>query len=392
MARPKILHILGSSKFGGDSVLAIEICKAAEARGYETAVLATDPIFQRHILERGLELVDLDVIRREIRPIWDVLAMRRLSHYLAASDYSIVHTHTSKAGLVGRLAARSAGVPAIIHTVHGFGFHEESGLLASSVYGAFERLGARSCDRIVTVSEFHRERALERRIGTPNQVTAIPNGVSAVQVDSVRPRDEIRASLGVSDRFVVVSTGRLAEQKGLEYLIRAVPQLLDTVSNLCILLAGEGPLRQDHERLINALGVGDAVKLLGFRDDVPELLAAADVVALPSLWEGLSISLLEAMAAGRPVVTTRIGSNLEVTRGGEVAVLVPPKDPGALADALGKLALRPGYRDSLAAAGLREQQARYSLPSMLNRYLDEYDRLLRSETDRPRRTAARRSP
>jgi glycosyltransferase involved in cell wall biosynthesis len=378
VTRPKVLHIVGSSKFGGDSVLVMELCHAAADRGYESAVLATDPIFQRQIMDQGIMLVDLDVIRRSIRPFWDVRAMRRLTDYLAGADYSLVHTHTSKGGLVGRLAARRANVPAIIHTVHGFSFHDESGSVAESLYSGLERLGARWCDRIVTVSEFHRMQALEHHIGSEDQIIAIPNGVPNGRVETLRHRDIIRADLGVGDRFVVLSTGRLAEQKGLEYLIRAVQDTVDAVPALMVLLAGEGPLHSHLDQLIDELGVGDFVKLLGFRDDVAELLAAADVVVLPSLWEGLSISLLEAMAAGRPIVTTTIASNREVTRDGAVAMLVPPKDSSRLTSALRDLAASPETREELAAAGRREQLERYSLARMLDQYLDEYDRLTNS--------------
>lgn len=377
-ARPKrVLHVVGSSKFGGDSVLVVELARAARDRGFAVDILATDPHFQDLIRQNGIGLVDLDVIRREIRPAWDLSGLVRLSGFLSRTPYTIVHTHTSKPGVVGRLAAHHNRVPAIVHTVHLFGFHEGSPRIPSAVYAGIERRAAHWCDRIITVSEYHRDWALRVGIGTPEKVVAIPNGVpdhrAAADVD---PR-LVRASLGLGDDdFVIVSTGRLAEQKGLEYLIRAMPAVLSAVPDAVVLLAGEGPLIVPLSRLVDELGLASRVRLLGFRADVADLLTAADLVALPSLWEGLSISLLEAMAAGRPVVTTTIGSNREVTRDGAVADLVPPKDAAALATAVISLAGDPQRREALGRAARTEQQTRYTIDRMLAGYMEQYDILL----------------
>jgi glycosyltransferase involved in cell wall biosynthesis len=376
MERPALLQVVGPSKFGGDSVLVLEMARAAEENGFRVDVLASDPRFRELIREQGFGLVDLDVLKREIRPVADVSALLRLSHFLRRSRYDIVHTHTSKPGVIGRLAATRSGVPGILHTVHLFGFHEESGALATGVYSRVERAAAHWCDRIVTVSEYHRDWALRLGIGTSEQVVAIPNGVPTSRAYGVRPRAEVRAELGLTDEVAVVSTGRLAEQKGLEYLLRAIPLLGPDRTRCKVLLAGDGPLLEPLTQLAAELGVLDVVRFLGFRRDIGDLLSAADIVALPSLWEGLSISLLEAMAAGRAVVTTTIGSNLEVTRDGAVASLVPPKDPAALAAALTRLITDPGRRDELGRLAEREQRSRYTMSRMLDSYLEEYDRLL----------------
>jgi glycosyltransferase involved in cell wall biosynthesis len=380
MARPRVLHIKGSCGFGGDCVLILELARAARDQGYDVEILATNPRFRELIREAGLGLVDLDVIRRPIRPLWDARGLTRLTRFLSHSDYAIVHTHTSKPGFVGRRAARWAGVPSIIHTPHLFPFHEESGRAAAAAYLACERLAARWCDRIVSVSDYHRDWALRVGLGRPEQLVSIPNGVPETRAEPARSRAEIRAELGVGDGFLIVSTGRLAEQKGLEYLVRAAAQLRDDLPGATVVLAGEGPLERPLQRLVAELGLEDTVRLVGFRADVGDLLAAADLVALPSLWEGLSVSLLEAMAAGKPVVTTTIGSNREVTNDGETAVLVPPRDPSALAEAIRTLAADRDRLERLGSRGREVQRERYTLRRMLDAYADEYDRLLRRAT------------
>jgi glycosyltransferase involved in cell wall biosynthesis len=387
VTRPKLLHIKGSGGFGGDCVLILELARAAQEQGFEVDVLATDPHFQEMIRAEGLGLVDLDVIRREIRPLWDFRGLVRLIRFFSRSPYSIVHTHTSKPGIVGTLAARWSGIPAIIHTTHLFPFHEETGRIATAAYVGAERLAARWCDRIVTVSDFQRDWALRVGIGSPEKIVSIPNGVPTERARSKRSPAEVRAELGIGDAFMMLSTGRLAEQKGLEYLIRAAVLLRKDLPSARIVLAGDGPLEQRLSKLISGLELEDMVLLLGLRSDIGDLLAASDLVVLPSLWEGLSISLLEAMAAGKPVVTTTVGGNREVTNDGETAVLVPPKDPASLATAIRALAADAARLEELGRKGQEAQVERYTLQRMLDAYLNEYDRLLsekRSQTSRAR--------
>lgn len=386
VAAPKLLHIKGAG-FGGDSVLIAELGRAARERGFEVDVLATDPRFHDLVRDAGLGVVDLDVIRRPIQPLWDLRGLVRLTRFLSRSEYSIVHTHTSKAGFVGRLAATRVGIPVIIHTPHLFPFHEESGRATTSAYLAVERLAARWCHTIVAVSEFHRAWALGVGIGRPDQIVAIPNGVPTDRAKPTRARDEIRAELGIGDALTVLSMGRLAEQKGLEYLIRAAALLRPELPAAKIIVAGDGPLEGRLSRLVSDLRLEDTVLLIGFRSDVGDLLSASDLVVLPSLWEGLSISLLEAMAAAKPVVTTTLGSNREVTDDGDAAVLVPSKDPEALARAILTLAADPSRRDELGKKGQKIQRERYTLRRMLDAYANEYDRLLKQA--RPRRFARR---
>lgn len=376
MTRPKLLLIKGSAPFGGDCVLMLELGRAATEQGFDVDILATDPYFRDLIRAQELGLVEMDVIRREIRPFWDLRGLVRLRRFLARSPYALVHTHTTKPGIVGTFAARGAGVPAVMHTVHLFPFHEETGRLVTTAYVGAERLAARWCDRIVTVSEFQRDWALRVGIGSPEQVIAIPNGVPSDRVEARRSRAEVRAELGIGDAFMILSTGRLAEQKGLEYLIRAAALLRRDMPAARIVLAGDGPLGRELAELVASLGLEDAVALLGHRSDIGDLLAASDLVVLPSLWEGLSISLLEAMAAARPVVTTSIGSNREVTNDGEAAVLVPPKDPESLAAAIRSIATDETYRQALGMKGQQVQRERYTVSRMLDAYMGEYERLL----------------
>jgi glycosyltransferase involved in cell wall biosynthesis len=327
-----------------------------------------------------LGLVDLDVIRREIRPVWDLRGLARLRRFLLGRPYQIVHTHTSKAGFVGRLAARLAGVPVIVHTAHGFAFHEASPAAPRIVYSALERIASHWCDRIVTVSEFHRAWAIELGMSKPQRIVAIPNGIADIARTRQAALGELRREMGAEpDDFVILSMARLAPDKGLEYLIEAASILPHTGRRLQFVIAGDGPHRGHLERLAATLGVSGRVKFLGFREDVADLLAASDLIALPSLREGLSIALLEAMAAARPIVATSIGSQREVAAHAEMAVLVPPADALTLSQSILHLVADPALRERLAANARAVYESRYTEARMLHSYRRLYLDLVRAK-------------
>lgn len=378
----KAIHIVGDSKWGGGGVVILRLAEMAKRLGWRVDVLTTDPTFQDVLRGHDIGIVDLDVIWRDIRPARDLCGLFALYRFLKKSDYDLVHTHTSKAGFVGRLAATFAGTPAVVHTAHGFAFHEGSRPLAIKAYSLLERVAAHACHRIVTVAEFHRDWALRLGIGDKDKIVAVPNGIPEDRVKVNTNLQSLRRSWRIRpDEFVILSTGRLAPQKGLEYLIEATMVLARSMTRpFKVVLAGDGPMRRELKQLAERLGVSDKVVFLGFQEDIGSLLAVCDLVALPTEREGLSIALLEAMAAGKPVVTTIIGSNVEVTRGNEAALLVPPRDAAALANAIALLANSPLLARQKAARARETYQAHYTEERMLKQYRHLYDEMLQSAT------------
>ncbi len=268
-------------------------------------------------------------------------------------------------------------MPVIVHTAHGFAFHEESPASVRRFYSALERLASRWCDRIVTVSEFHRTWAIELGMCSPRRIMAIPNGIAEV----VRNREvglaEVRREMGARHGdLVILSMARLAPDKGLEYLIEAATLLPRTARPIRIVIAGDGPERDRLEQLAARLGVTGRVVFLGFREDVGDLLAASDLVVLPSLREGLSIALLEAMAAGKPIIATSIGSQREVASRADMARLVRPADARALSQAIVDLAGDEALMASLGTNARALYESRYTEDRMLRSYRRLYVELL----------------
>jgi glycosyltransferase involved in cell wall biosynthesis len=380
--RPRILHVVGDSAFGGGSRIILRLAHAATESGYDVAILATDPIFAAEICRQGISLVDLDCIWRSIRPWRDIRGLAQLTRYFKENRPAIVHTHTSKAGFVGRVAASHAAVPVILHTAHGFAFHQTSPRWQRIVYATAERYAARHCHRIVTVSHFHRRWAIQFGLAPYGKLLAIPNGIAPAPILDATTIESVRQEFSVPrNALMIVSAGRLVPGKGLPDLIGAVGMLQRGLQrSIHLVLPGEGILRRNLQRMVADRGLQGHVLFPGFRSDVRAIVAAADIVALPSEREGLSLALLEAMAAGRPTVASSIGSNVEVSTalGTEPAVLlVPPGDTPALTAALRKLARDEKLARNLGARALATYHTHYTERRMVEQYLALYAELAR---------------
>ena len=373
----RVLHIVGDSRFGGAASIILGLAQVAQSEGWQVDILTTDPVFRQVAAELGFGVVVQDVIRREIRPLWDLWGLLRLIRFLRIERYDMIHTHTSKGGFVGRLAAKLARVPAIVHTVHGFAFHEASPARARLFYSTLETAAARWCDRIVSVSKFHRDWAIRLRICSPRKIVAIPNGIPELRRNPDSDPAAIRGRIGVRPGdLLIMSVARLVPDKGLEYLIESAAMLSQSHPRVRVAIAGDGPARSKLERLASEHGISDRVKFLGFRCDIGDLLAASDMVVLPSLREGLSISLLEAMAAGKAIVATAIGGHREVVSRGEVLWLVPPADAEALRDGIVCLAEDPALMARLGANARAAYEGYYTEGRMLQSYRHLYCSLL----------------
>jgi len=354
----------------------VSLVVAAVQEGYEVDVLATNPQFCSEVEAAGGRAIKHNFVRRQISPVRDAVGLLQLAWWLRKQSYDVVQTHTSKGGIVGRAAARIAGRSRVMHTVHGYAFHGASSLVARKAVVRLERLGARWCDLLVTVSESHREQTLRERIAPPHKVIAIANGVPAPRLFSVDEVAELRSTLGVGEPGkLVVYCGRLAPQKGLPHLVEAVQILAKREPTLRVVLAGDGPSGRELQSLTQELQLGCMISFLGFRSDVDRLMRASDIVVLPSLWEGMSIALLEAMANACTVITTSIPSNMEVVGASDCAAIVEPGDPLGLAQQIAALLGDEERRQELAHKAMRSYEQKYSVDVMCRRYLEIYDSL-----------------
>ncbi len=383
-----VCHVITRLIVGGAQENTVLTC-AGLARAGHRCLLVTGPQTGPEGDLRG-EAEQLEVpvcvvpsLVREVAPRRDLAAVLRLRRIFERSRPRIVHTHSSKAGILGRLAARWARVPVVVHTVHGWGFHGSTPPARRAAYVAVERLVARWTARLVVVSERDRTAGLGDRIGTPGQYTLIRSGVDLAPFrEARRHRAAIRASLGLPPTAPVIgAVTRLAAQKDPTTLVRAAGAVLRDLAGAHLVIVGDGPLRGECERLVAALGIAPRVRLTGIRRDVAALMGAFDVLALTSLWEGLPRVIPQAMAAGVPIVASAVDGVTEVIEDGRTGLLVPPGNPDVLAGRLRALLLEPGRGQALAArAGAHAGE--FELDEMLRR-LDALYRELGARAARP---------
>jgi glycosyltransferase involved in cell wall biosynthesis len=298
--------------------------------------------------EAGFGVIPLRHMRPEIAPLQDVKAVREVAAHIEAGRYHVVHTHSAKAGLVGRVAARFHRVPAIVHTFHGFPFHEYQSPLRRRAYITIERGLGRITDRFLAVGAAVAAEAVRLDIAPAEKIRTIGSAVDAVPPATVASRAEARRRIGVAANARVVGTvGRVDFQKAPNDMLDAFAKLDSDVHFVWI---GSGPMMEAFSRRVDASGLKDRFHLLGERRDVAELLPAFDVFAMASLYEGLPCSVVEAMSCGIPVVATAVNAVPEVVVPGRTGLLVPAAKPDQLGRAIQHLLDRPELGARLSAA------------------------------------------
>ena len=356
-----VTHVITRLTLGGSSENTVSTIEALSRRGYDNT-LALGPESEAATVEdarrRGCRIVEVAPLGREVHPARDVAAVMALTTLFRRARPTIVHTHTSKAGFVGRLAARLARVPVVIHQPHGHIFYGYWGRGRVALFVALERLAARWTDTLVALTPREVEEHVERGIGRAAQWAVVPSGVPTARLRAAAPtRAAARARLGLpADAFVIAGVGRLVPIKGFDLLVDALPAIAAQVPSARALLIGDGEERAALEARAAALGVGERLSITGAVTDVEGVLAAADVLAAPSRNEGMGRVLVEAMAIGLPVVGTTVGGIPDVIIDGECGRLVAADDAAALAAALAELGSDAALRAKLgAAAGPRAE-------------------------------------
>ncbi|QKW38867.1 glycosyltransferase [Actinomadura sp. NAK00032] len=317
----------------------------------------------------GMEIVQVGPLVPQISPRDDLAALRTLTRVLAEGRYDVVHTHSAKGGVIGRVAAARAGVPRIVHTWHGFPFNEFQSWARRRVYIGLERIAAKRTDAFLAIGSETVTTALRLGLTTPERVRL---SWPAVDVDAyaaapgsrAQARRRLDLPLGVK---VVGSVGRLTYQKGPEVFAKAIARLPDDVFGLWV---GGGPMAEELARLTAKLGIAERMRWLGHRDDVAGVLPAFDVMAMASRWEGLPCVLVEAIAAGIPLVATAVPSNQDLVLAGETGMLVRPEDPEGLASAVAALLDDPSAAARMAERARARVGAWFS-PEHLGTVLDE---------------------
>ncbi len=330
-------------------------------------------------LERGLELRLVPEMGRAIRPWADLSSYRRIAAAIREIDPDIVHTHSSKAGILGRAAASRQQVP-VVHTIHGAAFHLGQSKLAQAVYRKAERWAARRCQRLISVCDAMTKQYLDAEIAAPEMFTTIYSGMDVEPfLDPPRPREEVRAELGFEDADVVIGkVARLFDLKGHRYLLEAAPRIVEACPQARFLLVGDGPLRDQFEARISRDGLADHFVLTGLvpPERIPELIHATELVVHTSVWEGLARVLPQSMIAGKPVVSFDIDGAHEVVIPEETGLLVEPESVDGLVDAVTRLVADQELRTRLGDEGCHRWTEAFRYQEMARLVREVYEEVL----------------
>jgi len=282
---------------------------------------------------RGTAVYVIDDLRRDINPFRDLLALWRLYIYMRRGRFHLVHTHSAKAGVLGRLAAKLAAVPVIVHTYHALSFEDFRGNRAQRyIFLLLERTAAKVTDRFITVCEAYRRAAAEHGVAHPDKIVVIRSGFDLEPFRYSQSTPGLREKLGIPGGAKVVgSIGRLSKQKAPLDLVEIARAVIEKMPGAVFLMVGDGPERPAVEKRITELALEQHVKLLGIRNDVHELISLFDLLLVTSHWEGLPRVIPQAMAAGKPVVATDVGGTAEVVEDRITGFLSPPGSTDAMA-------------------------------------------------------------
>ncbi len=346
----KVLHIITRLDPGGSATNTIVSVDLLRKHGFITSLaygVTDDPegSIAQYLEDRNIPVFKLQNLVRNPSLAKDFLAFEEIRRILKTGTYDLVHTHSSKAGVLGRLAASIGGIPSV-HTPHGHIFYGYFGNLLTKVFVLIERWMARKTKRIISLTDLETKESLENKIGKPEQYVTIHSGVPLAKFRSIHSSPEtgksFRSEFSISpEAFLFVSTGRLTHVKGFDTLLQAFAQSHFGGKPAFLAIVGDGEDRKSLELLCLQLGLMDHVKFTGQLKDVRPALSAANAFVLASRNEGMGRVLIEAMSSGLPVIGTAVGGIPAIIKNNHTGIIVPPENPAALAIAMEELARNP---------------------------------------------------
>ena len=383
----KSLQIAGNARYGGATYLMIGWSKYLLEQGCEVHALCTDERMMSEFRKTpAVRIIDSIFIPREISPVTDLRAFARLMALLRREHYDVVHTYTATPSFLGRVAARLAGVPVTVNHQGGWAVNEESSLPERLIFTPLEYLATLACTRNICVSHSEMQKAKELHLAPRRKLVTIVNGMNArpfvEAAQNKATRQTFREALKVSAEQVVIgNTGRLVPGKGNDVLIRALAHLNSLLPEtpVVLALAGDGTDRERLEALIASLNLQDQVHLLGFYTDIPAFLAGIDIFVTPTFTEGMSISLLEAMAAACPIVASDIPANAELIKHEVTGLLSPVKSAEQTAHAIARLIKDPASATRWAKTAQQQVLDYYTLDRMFAETWELYQALYKGD-------------
>lgn len=386
MGERMLARVIARLNIGGPAQQAITLTAALNGGDFRSVLFAGREDPREGSLWRAAEAAGVSPVRvpglgRRIRPGADLLALATLTRHFRRLRPDLVHTHTAKAGTVGRVAALLAAVPVRVHTFHGHVLSGYFGPAAAALFRRIEATLARRTALLIAVSPRQREELIALGVAERERIAVIPLGLDLAPFLTCAHRaGRLRAELGLSPRTPLVGlVARLVPIKGVDLFLRAASLVRERIPDVRFLVVGDGPEREALEDQAAALGLEDAVRFLGWRHDLPALYADLDLLALSSRNEGTPLCLLEAMAAGVPVVAAGVGGVPDLVQDRVTGRLTPPKDAGALASAMAEVLADRAGAQALAATARAAVFPKHDAKTLIATVRVCYTRLLEGQ-------------
>lgn len=373
MSRQKIrvAYIITQLELGGAQKHLLSLLERLDSKRFHSILLTSaepGPLtsYAKELL--GDRLIEIDSLKREVNPMLDIKAGWEIFSVLQTHPVDLVHTHSSKAGILGRWGAHRAGIKNIVHTVHGFGFTPARPLWERRLYIGMERRAAAVTSRIVAVSNAAIEEGCRWNIGIRSQYEWIPCGIESKEFEM----QELKIP---SSNPLVTMIACFKPQKSPLDFVRAAAKVAPDFPQARFFMVGDGVLRSQIEKERERLNLREKLTLAGWRRDIPAILAASQVVVLTSRWEGLPLTLLEAMASRKPIVATAVGGTPEIVRDGENGFLSPAGDVEAIARSIRRLLENPDLAAAMGEYGRKRLSADYEVTETVKRLENLYEEL-----------------
>ena len=378
----KVLHILTRLIGGGADENTLYTVNGVDKNGFESHLLVGgDSETIDKARSKGIIILNEKNLVRNINPFKDLLALFKIIFHIKKGKYNIVHTHTAKAGFIGRLAAIIAGVPIIIHSLHGLSFHDFMPSWQKFFYIVLEKFVGKYTDLFISVGENIKQKSIDEGIGDKEKYVTIYSGMDLSKFENIsNSKSELRKSLNIESNELIIGTVvRLEPRKGPQYFVDIIQNICDQVHDFKAIIVGTGPFEPELRTKIEKNNLQDRIVLTGYRKDIAKIMSIFDVICLTSLWEGIPRVLIQGSKLKKPLLAFDIDGNSEIIKHGINGFLIPPLEFDEFSEALQKLLNDGELRKNMSQANENIVDNRWDKDYMCRAIEVEYKKLVKSK-------------
>ncbi len=386
MPQIKVCHIITRLIRGGAQENTVITVNGLARKGYDVTLIGGPGLGPRQSItsdiDKRVKITIIAEMQRAVNPIKDFIAFWKIYRLCRQKQFTIVHTHSTQAGIYGRLAAKLAGVPIIVHTIHGLAFHRYLNPFTRSIAYLGERIASSYTDKLLCVADVMQEQSLRAGIGPRKKFVTILSGFDVDAFVRAKPNTHFRRQYHILlGNVIVAQVAGLVELKGWDHFFAAAATVLQKNKHVTFLIVGEGELREKIKQQVNDLGIRDNVVFTGLvsAQQMPQLMANIDILVHASLREGLARVLPQALAAAKPCISFDIDGAKEVVVAGKTGILVSPEDAKGLAEAIQRLCTNPSLRKRFGQNGKKLVERQFRAEKMVEGIEDVYAHLMKAK-------------